>query len=255
MIVAVSALLIVAIVTGGIMLFGIKSEPQYVAHRGYSKFNPDNTAQSFNAATEIAAFYGIETDIRRTKDGYLVCSHDDVAVFNDGSKRKVEDSTYAELTEKPLENKRTSENAYVCLFSEYLSICKKGGKVAVVELKDVFTEDMVAQTLAEIDAYYAREKCTVIAFDYDSLLRVRAADPTMDLQYLSSRATDKNYGDCLEKGISIDVSHAACSRRLVKKFHAKGLKVNVWTVDDKVSQSRVRRYGVDFITSNVLYQD
>ncbi len=231
------------------------STPKYVAHRGFSGYHPDNTAESFSAAAGDENFYGIETDIRRTKDGCLVCSHDDKAVFSDGSKRKVEDSTYAELMEKTLQNTRTENEVHICLFREYLTICKQGNKVAVVELKDVFTQDMIDQMFAEIDEFYDRKMCTVIAFDYDSLYRVRKTDPEMELQYLSSKRGDRHFIDCLNEKISVDVHYSQVNKSFVNKFHDRGLEVNVWTVNDEATQTRMRQCGVDYITSNVLTQD
>ncbi len=253
--VSFSAIVLVLGVMGGIMLFAPKSNPEYVAHRGFSEYYPDNTAAAFTAAAENEGFFGIETDVRKTADGFLVCSHDAEAVFVDGTKRTVEESTFAELTEKPLKNTKTKDDAYICAFKEYLSICKRGDKVAVVELKDVFTEEMVNQVLAEIDEAYDRKKCVVIAFDYDSLYRVRVADPTMELQYLSSEKRDPKFKECLEKGISIDVHYGALTKSLVKKFHDKGLEVNVWTINDNRRKNRVRRLGVDYITSNLFYEN
>jgi len=253
--VSFSAVVLVLGVMGGIMLFAPKSNPEYVAHRGFSEYYPDNTVASFTAAAENKGFFGIETDVRKTSDGFLVCSHDSDAVFVDGTKRTVEKSTFAELTEKPLKNDKTQDDAYICTFKEYLSVCKSGSKIAVVELKDVFTEEMVAQVLAEIDEVYDRKKCTVIAFDYDSLYRVRLADPTIELQYLSSEKKDPHFEDCLKEGFSIDVHYKVVTLGLVKKFHDKGLEVNVWTINDNRRKNRVRRLGVDYITSNLFYEN
>lgn len=258
-IVIVSIVLLAAIVVGGVMCFQYfgspMSKPKYVAHRGLSHCHPDNTVASFTAASENEKYYGIETDIRLTKDGVLVCSHDNTAVFSDGTKLVIEESTYAELTEKTLKNTKSDETERVCLFTDYLKICKKGNKIAVVELKDVFTEQMVAQALKEIDENYDRKQCTVIAFDYDSLYRVRLADPKMDLQYLSSTIGDRNFNKCLKEHISVDVHYSLATKSLVDRFHKKGLEVNVWTVDDKKVQTRMRRNGVDYITSNILCED
>ena len=242
-------------VMGGIMIFSPKSNPQYIAHRGFSEYYPDNTVDSFTAAAENEDFFGIETDIRKTNDGILVCSHDADVVFTDGSRRTVEKSSYAELAAKPLKNGKTKNDVFISTFKEYLSVCKSGDKVAVVELKDVFTEDMIAQVLSEIDETYDRKKCIVIAFDYDSLYRVHVADPTMKLQYLSCQKDDPHFGDCLKEGFSIDVCYLVVRRSLVKKFHDKGLDVNVWTINNKLRQNRVRRLGVDYITSNVYYEN
>ena len=46
-----------------------------VAHRGYSAAYPENTALAFERAIEAGAEF-IETDVRFTRDGALVCSHD-----------------------------------------------------------------------------------------------------------------------------------------------------------------------------------
>ncbi len=66
---------------------------------------------------------------------------------------------------------------------------------------------------------------------------------------------DPHFGDCLKEGFSIDVCYIVVRRSLVKKFHDKGLDVNVWTINNKLRQNRVRRLGVDYITSNVYYEN
>ncbi|MBS1484153.1 MAG: glycerophosphodiester phosphodiesterase, partial [Clostridium sp.] len=45
------------------------------AHRGASAYAPENTLSAFYLGLEMGA-NGIETDIRRTKDGQLVLFHD-----------------------------------------------------------------------------------------------------------------------------------------------------------------------------------
>ena len=47
-----------------------------VAHRGLSDIEPENTNASFIAAGN-RSYFGIETDIHRTKDGHFVVCHDD----------------------------------------------------------------------------------------------------------------------------------------------------------------------------------
>lgn len=46
-----------------------------IAHRGYSAQHPENSFASFDAAIAAGADY-VETDVRMTSDGVLVCSHD-----------------------------------------------------------------------------------------------------------------------------------------------------------------------------------
>src|SRR5262245_20982969 len=48
-----------------------------ICHRGASEFAHENTLEAYRASFELGAD-GNEIDIRRTKDGVLVCFHDDM---------------------------------------------------------------------------------------------------------------------------------------------------------------------------------
>lgn len=61
-----------------------KSRPIVWAHRGASGYEVDNTIEAFDLALEQGAD-GLESDVRRTRDGHLVFFHDDWIV--DGGKR------------------------------------------------------------------------------------------------------------------------------------------------------------------------
>ena len=53
----------------------MNSKPLVVAHRGLLKHAPENTLSNFRACMELRL--GFEVDVRRSKDGVLVCVHDD----------------------------------------------------------------------------------------------------------------------------------------------------------------------------------
>lgn len=50
--------------------------PLIIAHRGGALLGPENTAATFRLAAQAGA-HAVETDVRRTADGALVCLHDD----------------------------------------------------------------------------------------------------------------------------------------------------------------------------------
>ena len=54
---------------------GVPGKPFVVAHRGYSAAHPENSPQAFAAAIAAGADL-IETDVRLSRDGVLVCNHD-----------------------------------------------------------------------------------------------------------------------------------------------------------------------------------
>src|SRR5262245_44813848 len=55
--------------------FAASAEPVVVGHRGIMKYAPEETHATFSACIDLRV--GIELDVRRTRDGQLVCIHDD----------------------------------------------------------------------------------------------------------------------------------------------------------------------------------
>ncbi|MCR5151125.1 MAG: histidinol-phosphatase HisJ family protein, partial [Clostridiales bacterium] len=114
--------------------FDIKRRICMIGHRGYSSAYPENTALAFVKAAENGSG-GCETDVRITSDGEYVCCHNEDAVFCDGTSLVISESTYEQLTAKPLKNSKTGDDVRLCSFREYLEIMKKYGMVCFVELK------------------------------------------------------------------------------------------------------------------------
>ena len=238
----------------GVIFFSPMSAPAYVAHQGYSESNPGNTPLAFSAAAN-KGFWGIETDIRFTLDGVPVCQHDEVVKYEDGTALAVAEHTYAELRAKPLKNAKTSDKVYLCPFTEYLDICAAGDIVAVIELKTVCSGAELAELLSLVDIRHSRQKSVFIAFDYENLTALRALDGTLALQYLSETKNDPHFEDCLKDGISLDVKYNLVTKSLVKKFHAEGLTVNAWVVNSDWTRNKMRRMGVDFLTTDRFYKN
>lgn len=67
-----------------------------IAHRGDSAKHPENSFASFDAAIAAGADY-VETDVRMTADGVLVCSHDADLKRIAGRDTKIADAASAEL--------------------------------------------------------------------------------------------------------------------------------------------------------------
>lgn len=123
---------------------------RFYAHRGLHTQDrriPENSLAAFRAAAEEG--YGIELDVRMTKDGELVVFHDLDLERVCGISRMVENCTLSELREYPLFG--TEER--IPLFSEVLEAI--AGRVPViVELKTC--EQMKAQckkTAELLDGY------------------------------------------------------------------------------------------------------
>lgn len=71
-----------------------------VAHRGYSAAYPENSAAAFERAIEAGVKW-IETDVRFTRDGALVCAHDPDLKRVAGEPRAVAELTLQEVMSIP----------------------------------------------------------------------------------------------------------------------------------------------------------
>ena len=71
--------------------------PAIVAHRGLLMHSPENTLANFTACVKLRL--SVELDVRRTKDGQLVCLHDDTLERTTNGRGRLSDTTLAELSQ------------------------------------------------------------------------------------------------------------------------------------------------------------
>ncbi len=225
-----------------------------IAHRGLSSEFIENTETAFYFAGE-RGFYGIETDLRFTFDGVIVCSHDATPVGN--PEVVIEQSTYEELTHVVLKAEGKDTEA-ICSFRKYLEVCKKFGVQAIIEIKTEIDEEQGVAIVSELREVYDQNKATFISFYKSALDIVDALAPEVQKQLLiSDKDTLDNYldGKLGEAKYDVSVKYKLITRTRVKDIHERGLKVGVWTVDSLYTAKRMNWYGVDFITSNYYYGD
>ena len=70
-------------------------ERMIVAHRGLLQHAPENTLANFRSCLEL--HFGFEFDVEKTKDGHLVCIHDDTVDRTTNGTGKVADLTLDEI--------------------------------------------------------------------------------------------------------------------------------------------------------------
>ena len=224
--------------------------PCMIAHRGYSGKYPPNTESAFVMAAAHGSG-GAETDIRRTKDGVYVCSHDGDVDYADGTNLIVADSTFEELTSKPLLNRTNDETAYLCSYRRYLEIMRQSGMVCFIELKGPYTEDQVKEVFDIAAEVYDLRKCILQSFDFDNLLRCRELFPELPLMYTYGTG-ESHYERCFDHGIAIDADRVILTPAMVSEFHAHGLEVGVWTVNSEDDLRKFADMGVDYIESDIF---
>lgn len=231
-----------------------KKNTLVVAHRGVSGIETENTSAAFVAAGN-RSYYGIETDIHRTADGRFVVCHDGDLMRVAGEKFYIEETSYSVLKNVVLFDKDGSkdrEDLRLPLLENYIGICKKYGKHAVLELKTDFTDEEIAKIIDIIRSFEYLDGTTFISFNYENLAKIRALLPNQSVQFLFNRFTDEIIDRLISDGMDADVHYTALNKEIIDKLHGAGVKINCWTVDNKEIAEQLTQWGVDFITTNIL---
>lgn len=226
----------------------INADVIMIAHKGYSGKYLENTDMAFTEAA-LNGFGGAETDVRFTKDGVFVCSHNASAKFKDGTDMEIASSTYAELAAQPLFNDKTADDIYLCTFRRYLEICKQYRMICFIELKGEYSDAQIAECLQLAAEAYDLSMCILQSFEFDNLVKAREMFPA--LKFMLTWGKDRgDYRRCFDYGFEIDASYWSLSPKLIHNFHKRGLKVACWTVNTKRVLWRCRLLGVDYIESD-----
>ena len=233
-----------------------KKHVKMVAHRGVSGLECENTCAAFVAAGN-RSYYGIETDVHVTADGHFVVIHDDKTGRVSDVNIPVEGSTWEELSKVQLYSRGrtvspTRRDLVIPDLADYIRICQYYGKIPVLELKNrIQTEDIrrMVELIREIGYL---EETLFISFDWDNMVDLREMLPQQKLQFLTSQWDEGLPARLKENCLDLDIYYKALTEERVAQLHAQGVEVNVWTCDDPAEAEELIRWGVDYITSNIL---
>ena len=223
-----------------------------IAHRGCSFLETENTNAAFIAAGN-RTYYGIETDVHRTKDGKFIIIHDDTTARVTEADLTVEETSFEELRRLSVKNLRSEtarKDLVLPTLAEYASLCRHYGKVPVLEIKNPMEKEDIAKILTVLNEESVLSKTVFISFCYENLLHVRSLYPESRVQFLCSQMSKELMLQMFADRFDLDIHHSGITKATVDAFHAQGLEVNVWTVDDPRQCEELFALGVDYVTSN-----
>lgn len=224
------------------------------AHRGlHNEERAENSMSAFKAAVDGG--FGIELDIRLSKDGKLVVFHDDTLDRVCGREGRVIDFTADELATFKL----SGTNDGIPLFSDVLSLVD--GKIPLlVEIKENAGDSTVSHATCEILKGYKGE-FIIESFNPMSLKVVKEIYPEIPRGILSHRYYDYEKSRkplffllqslllnflCRPAFIAYDHRHAdAFGLRFVRAFFK--VPTIAWTVRSAEEEKAARKNGFDGI--------
>ena len=242
---------------------------QMVAHAGLMGMESANTNAGFIAAGN-RSYWGIECDVRVAKDGFVII-HNNTTAGVSPIEMTVEDRTVAELQSIPLYDRpffygmeeygltpgstEVRADLRIPTLEEYVRICKRYGKVCVLELKHPMTPETIAAVAEQYRSLDYVEGVVFISFHWENLVEMRKCLPSCTVQYLTDDKhvfTEEFLDKAAENRFDLDIHIFTTTKELVERIHARGLKVNVWTCDWLDRFEQLVEWGVDYITSNII---
>lgn len=244
------------LVAGGLALGGelmerVSAERQVeiIAHRGAAGSRPENTMAAVEQALAEGADW-VEIDVQETADGAVVVAHDSDFMKLAGVDLKVWDATLDELAgidigswfDPAYADQRTPT------LREVLTVAKGRGKI-LIELKyyghDVALERRVAEIVEQTGM--AAADVGVMSLKIPGVRKMHALKPEWPHGILAATAL----GDISAlKADFLAVNTGQVSVGLVRRVHAQGKKLYVWTVDDPLTMTRMISMGVDGLITN-----
>lgn len=217
------------------------------AHRGFSSKYTENTKKAFEACKNLN-IKGIELDVQYSKDKKLVVFHDENIKRLTGIDAFVKDLTFKELEKIKFKDGQT----FLSL-DEYVDIVKDTNFITNVELKT----SMFEYEGIEEDVYKLfREKnmldrLMISSFNHKSLVKFQKINPKIPLAALYSNPKKLNESFLEKNFIKIyHPNHKYLSFREIRRLHKKNIKINIWTVNDKLTYLKYRILAVDGIITN-----
>ncbi len=197
-----------------------KKQAKMIAHRGLSGVESENTLQAFEAAGRLS-YYGIETDVHRSADGAYLIIHDDDTKRVSGIGNIVEKTESSVLRKLKLKDPkgRIKEGYYIPTLEEYVNICKKHGKVCVLELKNHFEEEDVLNIAKAIDAEKYIDKTVFISFDLPNLISLRKHYPKAEAQYLIYTFCGEIIELLKQHKLDLDIYYRELSKARIEMLH------------------------------------
>ena len=232
-----------------------KRETRIIAHRGLSGIECENTAAAFVAAGN-RSYLGIETDVHATADGRFVLLHD-------ASTERVAGGIAANVEALPFdavsgirlidrEDGLARRDLVLPTLDEYIRICRRYGKLAVLELKGELSREQLARIRDEIEALAWLKQTVFISFSRSNLTELRALLPDAKIQFLTGHWEEEMLDFIVRNRFDLDIGHGAVTPALVEALHRNGLKINCWTVNVPARGEELAAMGVDYITTNIL---
>jgi glycerophosphoryl diester phosphodiesterase len=227
-----------------------------LGHRGASADAPENTLAAFRLALAQGAD-GVELDVWRCGSGEVVVVHDEDLSRVGGTPLRVPEARLAELRAVDVGAWKGARfrGERIPLLAEVLEALP--GAVVNVELKSRGARDLELARAAADVIWRARAGARVVVSSFDwrlvAAFRLASRDVATGLLVEGGGAWRLRtwVGVRALRPAAVHPALPLATDERVQRWAARGLAVNVWTVDDPAEAVRLERAGASAVITNV----
>ncbi len=223
-----------------------------IAHRGASAYAPENSLEAFRMAAEMGADL-VEVDVRMTREGVPVVSHDSTLERVFGVQGIIEQYTLEELRALTPEGITPLPT-----FDEVAAACAEQRVGIYLDVK-AFDADAGAQVINSLWRHALLGRSIAGSFRPDWLADIKAAEPKLMTSILFNalgvdpvalaRSIRADYvHPCWEQ--RSPTPHRLLTPRWIERVHDSGLGIVCWHEERPEEIAALRALGVDAICSD-----
>ncbi len=223
-----------------------------IAHRGVSFTLPENSLPAFEASWELGVD-GIEGDFHLTKDGEIVCIHDDDTERVCKTKAIIHKSTLKDLKKLELRHEGDSSlNIKIPTLAEVIKTVPKGRKI-FIEIK--CGTEIVSPLLNQLSKSKMNvDEIVIISFHSDVIKKLKDMNPIYKALLLYSYEDGRDLDGLIDEALSLNANGISTDNESSKLFLDKvidaGLEYHSWTIDDADVALELIEWGSSSITTN-----
>jgi glycerophosphoryl diester phosphodiesterase len=213
------------------------------AHRGNSTHAPENSLAAFRAAMAAHADFS-ELDVQRTRDGVVVVLHDGDLMRMAGDPRKISALTIQDLATIDIGRKFGPAFAgeHVPTLAAVIAAVRGHMKLNVELKYNAPDPQLAAAVLAVLRHEQFLDQVVITSLDAAALRQVRAIEPQVRIgQIVTVAIGEPTQGET----DFLSLNSARATVAVIRRAHAVGKEVHVWTVNRAEVMLRMIERGAD----------
>lgn len=216
-----------------------------IAHRGASAHYPENTILAFEKAIESGCDM-IELDVHICKTGEIIVMHDETVDRTTNGTGLIAKKTFEEI--KKL---RINGDWQVPILEEVLECVNRRVKINV-EIKNLSAVKAVVNLLKKYvnNNGWHYDDFVISSSDQDCLLLVKKFDESLLVSFVYEEVPIPFEIILQYQPYSVNIDYKLVNKNLVNKIHNLGIKLFVWTVNEKKKIEELKSMAVDGIFSD-----